>query len=83
MPGLDRTGPAGKGPMTGRGLGRGAGKGQGLGRGQGGQVKKGLGGSDECECPKCGHVEPHKRGVPCTEVKCPKCSTPLRGTFCK
>jgi hypothetical protein len=42
MPGFDRTGPAGAGPMTGRGLGPcggGMGYGRGLGRGYG----RGLG----------------------------------------
>lgn len=79
MPRLDRTGPAGQGPMTGRGLGRGVGK----GRGQGGTTKRGLGGSEVCECPKCGHTEAHKRGIPCTEVKCPKCGALMVGKFCK
>ncbi len=74
MPVRDRTGPLGQGPRTGRGLGRARGAGQG---------PRGLGGSEVCECPKCGHEEPHKRGIPCTEVKCPKCGTPLRGKFCK
>lgn len=34
MPGFDRTGPLGQGPMTGRGMGR-CGKGGGFGRGRG------------------------------------------------
>lgn len=77
MPNKNGTGPLGQGPIAGRGRGRG--KGLGLGRGRSG---KGLGGTAECVCPKCGHKEPHKRGIPCSEVKCPKCSTPMRGDYC-
>ena len=39
-------------------------------------------GSNVCKCPKCGHTEPHTRGVPCTQTKCPKCGTPMRGENC-
>lgn len=35
-----------------------------------------------CTCPKCKHEEPHKRGVPCSEEKCPKCQTIMRGINC-
>lgn len=31
----------------------------------------------ECVCPTCGHREPHVAGQPCTEKKCPQCSTAL------
>jgi len=48
-------------------------------RGQGGRGRKigPLMGSVEgtCICPKCGHREPHKRGTPCMQVKCPQCGT--------
>jgi hypothetical protein len=71
MPNFDRTGPRGQGPLTGRQAG--------IGRTSG----KGLGGSDECVCPKCGERMPHTRGIPCTETKCPKCGTPMRGYFCR
>jgi hypothetical protein len=43
---------------------------------------RGLGGSVVCRCPKCGHTEPHRRGVPCTSFSCPKCGTRLRGEHC-
>lgn len=69
MPNLDGTGPTGQGPRTGRGRGN-------------APRPRGLGGSAECTCSKCGHKEPHKRGVPCTAVKCPKCDTPLTGEYC-
>lgn len=71
MPARNGTGPAGQGPRTGRGMGRGFGRG----------IRRG--GSVECECPKCGHKEPHARGIPCSQTKCPKCNTPMRGAFCK
>ncbi|MBN1374251.1 DUF5320 family protein [Candidatus Dojkabacteria bacterium] len=87
MPNLDGTGPMGQGPVTGagrgvgRGAGRGAGRGRGLGRAKTG-VGRGLGGTKECTCPKCGYKEPHVRGTPCTQKKCPKCGTAMRGIFC-
>lgn len=38
---------------------------------------------DVCTCSKCGHQEPRdKRGVPCTQIKCPKCDTLMTGEFC-
>jgi len=37
----------------------------------------GLGPGGECICPKCGAKVPHKRGMPCYTLKCPKCSTPM------
>jgi hypothetical protein len=71
MPKLDGTGPLGKGPGVGAGRRRG-------GNPQG----KGIGGSTVCTCPKCGHKEPHTRGVPCSTKKCPKCNTPMKGVNC-
>jgi len=71
MPNFDGTGPRGQGPLTGR---RG-----GLGRGKG----QGLGGTEECVCPKCGEKVSHTRGVPCTQTKCPKCGNPMAGVFCQ
>ncbi len=58
--------------MNGRGQ-----KGQGQGRG--GQRFGRMGGpnmagpSGTCVCPQCGYKEPHERGVPCIERRCPKC----------
>ena len=33
----------------------------------------GLGPGSECACPNCGANVPHQRGIPCYEIKCPKC----------
>jgi hypothetical protein len=55
------------------------GRGFGLGRGS----KRGMGGTKECVCPKCGYKKVHSRGIPCSEVECPKCKTPMRGAFCR
>jgi len=43
---------------------------------------RGLGGSITCRCPQCGHTQPHKRGVPCTSLSCPKCGAQMRGERC-
>jgi len=69
MPRGDGTGPAERGSGTGRGLGRGGGRGRMDGRG--------LGAGGECICPNCGYKAAHQQGVPCYEVKCPKCGTPM------
>lgn len=54
------------------------------GTGQGvGNPPQGTGGTDVCTCPKCGHKFPHKRGVPCQEVRCPKCGVPMTGVSSK
>lgn len=67
MPRGDETGPLGQGPGTGRGLGRGTGRGRMGGRAAG---PGGL-----CVCPACGEKIEHQAGIPCYEVKCPKCGT--------
>jgi len=46
-------------------------RGQCQGGGKRGQV------DGVCVCPQCGYQEPHTRGVPCFEKKCPKCNTAL------
>ncbi len=70
-PGGGQGGGQGGGPGGGQGQGGGAGGGgRGSGRGGGG-FGGGPGGS--CVCLACGHREPHRRGVPCFEAKCPKC----------
>jgi hypothetical protein len=69
-----------------RGQGRGQGRG---GRGRGGQGGAGPGPKapehgrpgavvdDACVCSKCGHQEPHQRGVPCMTRVCPKCGAAM------
>ncbi|MGC9003960.1 MAG: hypothetical protein ACP5KZ_04555 [bacterium] len=54
---------------------RGFSQGQGQGRGRMGGFSAGPGG--ECICPNCGTVVPHKRSVPCSQMKCPKCGSPM------
>jgi len=67
MPRGDRTGPADTRAGAGRGLGGGKGRGQGRGR------RAGPGGN--CVCPNCGETTPHQAGIPCFDLKCPKCGT--------
>jgi hypothetical protein len=63
------------------GGGRGQGGGGGRGRGgkrpgrMGGPLAAGPGGN--CVCPQCGAKEPHQRGVPCPQRKCPKCGAAM------
>ena len=58
MPGGDGTGPRGQG----RGLVSGAGRGFG------------YGGPKTCKCPNCGKEVTHRKGIACTQMKCPKCN---------
>ncbi|MFH1978285.1 MAG: DUF134 domain-containing protein [Candidatus Aenigmatarchaeota archaeon] len=32
-----------------------------------------AGPSGNCICTKCGHKVPHQKGMPCYQMKCPKC----------
>jgi hypothetical protein len=63
-------------------LGRG-GKGAGQGRRGGRQGRGRMGGPyaagpvDTCICPKCGHSEPHERGMACAQTRCPQCGTAM------
>ena len=66
--------------MKGKGSGgtaRGGGMGQGMvgpGRGRMGGPKT-AGSIGVCTCPECDYTEPHERGVPCAQKKCPKCGS--------
>jgi len=70
MPGGDGTGPAGQGPGIGR---RSESKGQC--RRKGAKASGGPGGL--CICPQCGFEAPHQPGVPCTQVECERCGSPM------
>lgn len=65
-----------QGKRQGQGQGRGQGGG-GRGRGQGGQgmgMGRGVQGPPAfCVCPDCGEKVPHRQGVPCVNMTCPKC----------
>lgn len=51
----------------------GRGKGLGLGGGRGRNKGGAFGTGGFCVCAKCGEKVPHRRGVKCTTLKCPKC----------
>ena len=63
-------------PRFGRGVGRGAGSGAGRGR-MGGQFAAGPGGLCICTNPECKNEVVHQAGVPCFQMKCPKCGSPM------
>ena len=66
MPRKNGTGPRGQGPGTGRGGKPGSeSRGGGYGAGPGGT----------CVCPGCGEKAAHQMGIPCYDMKCPKCGT--------
>jgi len=47
---------------------------KGLGR-MGGPFAAGPNGN--CVCPKCGYKKQHQIGVPCYQMKCPKCGSQM------
>jgi len=49
--------------------------GPGQGRGRGRMGYYGLGPAGYCVCPNCGNRVPHQRGLPCAQMKCPKCGS--------
>jgi len=62
--------------MPGRG---GGGFGRGGRRGLGGGFAHGPGG--DCICSNCNYHEPHQRGIPCFNKKCPRCGAPMTRPF--
>ena len=64
MPRGDGRGPMGMGQRRNQGAGRMA-----------GALTADVGGN--CVCTKCGYREPHERGIPCMQKKCPQCGTIL------
>jgi hypothetical protein len=68
-----KRGTKGSGGGAGRGSGQGRGR-RGLGR-MGGPSSGGPG--SDCVCPQCGHKEPHERGIPCAQKKCPNCDVAM------
>lgn len=42
------------------------------------ESRDGEGPGGKCVCEKCGYEIEHKRGVPCSEMKCPKCKISLK-----
>jgi len=70
MPGGNGTGPAGQGP--------------GISRSNEGNERCGIrsaktsrGPGGVCICPQCGFETPHQSGVPCMQVKCGRCGSPM------
>ncbi len=56
--------------------GRGGQGGQGQGQGRRGGPQAG-GATGFCVCTACGYREPHERGVPCVQKRCPSCGAAL------
>lgn len=39
---------------------------------------RGRGPDGNCICPECGYQQPHQRGVPCSDFRCPHCQINLK-----
>lgn len=50
---------------------------QGRGGRGGRRGGQGFGPGGQCVCPSCGTKVAHKRGIPCNQMKCPKCGAPM------
>ncbi len=59
------------------GFGRGGGRGAAGRGGMGRRGGTGAGPAGECVCPRCGTRVPHQTGIPCTQVNCPQCGSPM------
>jgi len=42
-----------------------------------------AGGTSVCVCPKCKAEVSHRRGIPCNQMMCPSCKTPMTGKGAK
>ncbi|MCD6331624.1 MAG: hypothetical protein J7L80_05430 [Thermoplasmata archaeon] len=51
--------------------------GMGAGRGRGAGGRGGAGPPKECVCLNCGYRMPHQPGIPCRQMKCPRCGAPM------
>ncbi|KAA0015393.1 MAG: hypothetical protein FE041_00080 [Thermoplasmata archaeon] len=58
-------------------MGMGAGRGAGMGKGRGAGGRAGAGPVGECVCPSCGYRMPHTPGIPCRQMRCPRCGMPM------
>jgi cation diffusion facilitator family transporter len=38
---------------------------------------QGKGPQGDCVCPECGYSLKHEKGIPCSQMKCPRCKIPL------
>ena len=66
------------------GISHGKGKGRGGRRFRRGKDISGIskkGRSENCLCPNCGIIVPHRAGLPCFQTKCPKCKSPMARQF--
>jgi predicted DNA-binding protein (UPF0251 family) len=75
MPGKDGTGPRGEGSVGGQGRGQGLNRGQRGNRNGNGPVTTTVGA--KCKCPKCDYEQAHQPGIPCAQVNCPECGSPM------
>ena len=69
MPFGDGTGPIGREPGQGRGMGRGGRRRRGRG------IAPNAGPGGYCVCPSCGAKIPHQAGTPCGSLNCSKCGS--------
>jgi predicted Fe-Mo cluster-binding NifX family protein len=53
------------------------GQAQGPNRGPGPALERVSGAGKACLCLHCGLRLPHERGIPCSQVNCPRCGRPL------
>jgi len=69
------------------GFGRGRGRRIGWGGGRNFRGGRGAGNfgpgafPDNCICPNCGVVIPHRPGLPCFQTKCPQCNSRMTRQF--